>query len=158
MIFLNILIIGYGGRIDFESLELIGEFSVTLKNNNGAEFVDFGNKTITHNILNENIEYVKKTPMQTIIKVKADLEGIKEYTLALRADMREHPDYIGNIDFHVYNGEEKVGALIVETKRDVWYEDGKYVEWEPYQFAPYWWDGYSPIRRKNGNYNIYYYF
>ena len=99
--------------------------------------MQFDKKNIQHDILTENIEYVKVTPMQTIIKVKANLNGLKKNSLTVGWFNWDDLDLIGDISFNVYNENgESIGNSIIESKRFFWYENGDFEEWEPHQLVP----------------------
>lgn len=112
-------------------IELSGNFTVNLeKNDSEVKMLKINEDIIQYNILTENIEYVKITPMQTIIKIKARMDDLREHSLSCSAWYPNVPDYIGDIDFNVYNeSDEMIGCTNVESKRSFWYENGDYEEW-----------------------------
>lgn len=64
---------------------------------------------IKYNILTQNIEYVKITPMQTIIKIKSEYNGIREHTFITNRYRFNDSDFIGEVKFNVYNDiQEKI--------------------------------------------------
>ncbi len=126
------------GRDDNETINLHSKFDVNIeKNDSEIKLFNFNEKNVKYDILTEKIEYVKVTPMQTIIKIKANMDGIKEDSLKTRWEDRNSPELIGNISFNVYNeNNEVIGSSIIESRRYFWYENGDFEEWEKHGLVP----------------------
>lgn len=89
---------------------------------------------IKYNILTQNIEYVKITPMQTIIKIKSEYNGIREHTFTINTWNNISSDYIGKVGFNTYNeNKDKIynynnkSIKIIKYKnnnKEKWFQDG----------------------------------
>lgn len=118
-------------------IDMTGEFVVVVSKDKALE----NTKVITPNCeavkyrnMTKNIEEVRITPLQIIVKVKTLRDNVSLQCLS----STRNKDYIGVTDFKVYDdiGNE-LDSLKYETKRTITYSNGKVEEWAPGDIGAY---------------------
>ncbi len=122
----NPVIIYLDGEFDCE----FSDKDINLKYLNDSKISD---NHLTYDILTQKMEYVKITPMQTIIKIKSNLNDMKKNTLGAIDNSKE---FIGYLDFKILDdNDEEIHGMIIKPSRVLTFPDGHKEYWDRYQMG-----------------------
>lgn len=114
---------------NYRDFELNGEINVEVSKNKIAENTEIvtpPNKEVKYKNMTKTIKEIRKTPLQTIVKVTTQINNVSLNSLS----NTRNKDYIGITDFNVYGeNEQNLISYTYETKRSIRYQNGKYEEW-----------------------------
>ena len=131
------VVVGNDPIDQIKTINLTGNFEYTLSKKDDVKIIKPDLEGMEFDILRQYVDEIKVTPMQTIIKVKSNLTGIKTHTLSTSINEWDDPEFIGMLNFNVYDENmNAIEKMKVQAIRKVIFEDGHVEIWDEYQAGP----------------------
>lgn len=110
-------------------MDIEGEFNINLSKKEASQntkIIPVNDQKIKYKNMVKEIEEIKITPLQIIVKLKTTRKNL---SLSELSNTR-NKNYIGAINYKAYNeNNEKLAMSYIETKRTITYQNGKVEEW-----------------------------
>lgn len=110
-------------------IDIEGEFNINLSKKEASQntkIIPVNDQKINYKNMVAEIEEIKITPLQIILKLKTTRNNL---SLSELTNTR-NKNYIGAINYKAYNeNNEKLAMSYIETKRTITYQNGKVEEW-----------------------------